>query len=237
MFNLKNAEVPIVTSNNNRILASVSHDLRNPLSAIIYAIDFLIEGNNDNFDEESNFIAKSIKYSAKEALDMVNDLMDVTQANSGKFNVNLDHKIDIGEVIERSIQLTKHLYYNKKIQIETNIENDISLINLDQKRMKQILVNIISNSIKYSEENTKITINARLYNNFLEILIKDQGFGMCPEELQIALSDYGVIDGRRIDSFGLGIPLIKHLVEIQKGIIDIKSEKSIGTEFFIRFPI
>lgn len=60
---------------------------------------------------------------------------------------------------------------------------------------------------------------------------------MCSEELQIALSDYGVIDGRRIDSFGLGITLIKHLVEMQKGIIDIKSEKSIDTEFFIRFQI
>ena len=241
MLNFQNCEKEYVASNENNILASVSHDLRNPLSAIIHAAEFLEEDNQNTLNPDSICLLKSIKDSSKEALEMVSDLLDVLQINSGKFNANLDHKIDIKEIIKRCIQLTHNLYYKKQININFTTEDNLPNIHLDNRRMKQILINIISNSVKYSKDKTEITINTKvitkLNDKFLQITVKDQGFGMSPEELKLSLKDYKVVDDRRIDSFGLGMSLIKQLVEAQNGYMLIKSKKNVGTKFYLNFPI
>ena len=116
--------------------------------------------------------------------------------------------------------------------------------------MKQIVTNLISNAIKYSSENTEIKISARcaevalgdLYgaqNKFLEISITDHGFGMTPDQIQTAFQKYQTIQNSNsgiVDSFGLGLPITKQLVELQNGTIDMISEVGKGTEVKLKFP-
>lgn len=241
MFNFKNCRKEYKASNENNILASVSHDLRNPLSAILYAADFLEKENKNKLDQDSITLIQSIRDSEQEVLEMVSDPLDVTQVNTGEFNVNLDQKINIKEIIDRSLQLTRHLYYKKKINVDVNIENYLPEIYLDSRRMKQILVNIISNSVKYSDNATNINLNAKIIQDsnvkWLQIIIKDEGIGMDEKELKLSLKKYGVIDNKRPDSIGLGMSLIQQLVKAQNGLISIKSIKNMGTQTLLKFPI
>ena len=116
-------------------------------------------------------------------------------------------------------------------------------IKLDEKRMKQILTNLISNAAKYSPPRTKIKIVARKFSenkkDFLQIIIVDQGFGMTKEQIKTAFQKYKTIqnpNSEKVDSFGMGLPIVKQLVELQSGTIEMISEVGKGTEIKLRFP-
>jgi signal transduction histidine kinase len=114
-----------------------------------------------------------------------------------------------------------------------------SKIHLDAKRMKQILINLISNAIKYSPEKTEIKISCKENQKFLEIIISDQGFGMSEEEIDKAFEKYQTIENPnrgKVDSFGLGLPITKKLVELQNGKIEVRSKVNEGTEVILKFP-
>lgn len=270
--------------------AEINHSqLKNSLIASLKA---KLQGNDE-------FIS-DINKTANDLLEFARDLMDVDQVESGDFSVNMNEEIDIIHVIKRAIKVNYDFSLRRRIAIEFDeketikeflgsevVRNfDISStplnlnastattpfpkIKLDQRRMKQILINLLSNSLKYSKEGTKIRINAvildlspskienlRSFNNsqelqqakvreggekkrnILQITIKDQGFGMTEEEIELALQKHQKIENensKKFDSFGLGLPMVKRLVELQKGKLDIKSEAGNGSEFILRFP-
>ena len=110
---------------------------------------------------------------------------------------------------------------------------------LEAKRIKQVLTNLISNAIKYSPENTEVKISAKFKDKFLEISIKDQGFGMTAQQVQTAFVKYKTITNPNtgiVDYFGLGLPITKQLAELQNGTIEVKSQPDQGTEVRLFFP-
>ena len=113
------------------------------------------------------------------------------------------------------------------------------LIHLDAKRTKQILANLISNAIKYSPEKTEIKICCKENQKLLEITVSEQGFGMTFSQIQTAFQKYQTIENPnsgKVDSFGLGLPITKQLVELQHGTIEVRSKVNAGTEIILRFP-
>jgi len=231
----------LANKNKNQLLAAVAHEVRNPLSNI-YNCAILLEAEaGASLSKDCLEYLENIKNFTRETLDLADDLLDVSQANSGKFDIDLSKKIDVKSVILGSIKLNKYLALKQKINILSEIEDDLPLINLDKKRTKQILVNLISNSIKYSDPRTQIKITASLINEKqLEIIICDQGFGMDENEIFMAMKEYSTINNRNsgnVDAFGLGLPLVKQLVEMQKGKMTIKSKKGQGTEVVLRFDL
>jgi K+-sensing histidine kinase KdpD len=166
--------------------------------------------------------------------------MDVSKYNSGSFSVNLSEKIDIKEIINRSIRVKKEEGLRRRIKIVNEVaDKEIPLINLDSQRMKQVLVNLISNAIKYSPDNTTIIIQSKITkDNQLQIDVVDQGFGMTKEELKIAMEPFQTINNPntgKVDCFGLGLPLVKDLVYLQKGEMKIESVKNEGTKVSLFF--
>jgi len=130
------------------------------------------------------------------------------------------------------------------IKLNVEVAEDVSLIKLDMRRMKQVLTNLISNAVKYSPNNSSVTISAKNLiseNNQkqLEIIVSDQGFGMTKEQINLAFQEYQTIanpNSGKVDSFGLGLPITKKLVELQKGTIETTSEVGKGTQMILRFP-
>jgi signal transduction histidine kinase len=168
--------------------------------------------------------------------------MDVNQIASGEFSIDLSQKVDIAEIIRRSIRVNRDFAQRRRIEIVSQVAAEIIPINLDARRMKQILVNLISNSIKYSKEDTRVEVTAkRISENSrpkLQIIIKDHGFGMTEEQVKKALQKYGRIQNEnsdKVDSFGLGLPLVKYLVEAQNGKMEIESVAGVGTIITLTF--
>lgn len=240
-LHLANQKISQENFNKSEFLAGISHDIRNPLSAISSFSHMICEDKEATKDEIMEW-AQDIENCATEALQFINDLMDVNQVASGEFSIDLSKKINIVEVIQRSIRLNRDFSSRRKIQITENIQTDLPLIKLDARRMKQIMVNLISNSIKYSKEGAKIEIDAREISQNsrkkLQIIVQDYGFGMSEIDVKKALEKYGRIKNEnsdKVDSFGLGLPLVKHLVEAQNGEMKIESVLGKGTKISLIF--
>ena len=161
----------------------------------------------------------------------------------GLFRVSLTKSIDVKNVIERSVKLNYGYAMRSNIVIQSEVAGDVTMIKLDEKRMKQILTNLISNAAKYSSPRTSIKIIAkRILENeseFLQIIIVDQGFGMTKEQIITAFQKYKTIqnpNSGKVDSFGMGLPIVKQLVELQNGVIEVESEVGKGTKIKLIFP-
>jgi signal transduction histidine kinase len=222
------------------LLPAITHELKTPLSAIIGLADIL-EGdilNPESLQECLEYI-RDIKKTAYEMNDLVHDLLDVSTAASGNFSVDLSQEIDVIDTIKRSVKLNCDYAIRRKVVLKTEIIGDVKAAKLDAKRMKQILTNLISNAIKYSPENTEVKISAKFTDKFLEISIKDQGFGMTAQQVKTAFVKYKTITNPNtgiVDSFGLGLPITEQLVELQNGTIEVKSQPNQGTEVRLFFP-
>ncbi len=225
-------------------LNSIIHELKNPLNVIIGFSHILRNEKNYQVSEiERKEYLKDISESANDLNELIHDLLDVGLLNSSNFSVDLSKEIEVSELIKRVVKLNRDYAMSRKIKLESDVAPDVAKIKLDEKRTKQILANLISNSVKYSSENTTINIiakNIRQKNqNYLQISVIDQGFGMSSDQVKIALQKYRTIanpNSGKVDSFGLGLPIVKQLVEAQNGQIKIKSQLNKGTEVIIKFP-
>lgn len=238
---LANQKIAQENFNKSDFLSAISHDIRNPLAAIISFSQFIKDGNAES-ESSRKELAQDIENCALDALQFITDLMDVNQAASGEFSINMSHKINIVETIARSIRINRDFAVKRNIEIINHTNPNLPLINLDQRRIKQIIVNLVNNSVKYSKEKTQIEIEAKEIvddlQRKLQITIQDQGFGMSEQEVEKAMKKYSTIENEnsnRIDSFGLGLPLVKQLVELQNGTIKIESKSGIGTKIILKF--
>lgn len=233
-------QTPINQSESD-FLNSIVHELKNPLNAVVFFSEILQEEiKNPHSTSECVDYAKEINLAALGLNDLINDLLDVGSIKSGNFSIDLAKKIDLADVIQKSIRLNYAYALKRQIRIESEIDNNLKPIKLDSKRMKQIITNLISNSVKYSPDNTLILVTAKEEDNMLKITVSDQGFGMTEEQAAKAFEKYQTIsnpNSNMVDSFGLGLPITKELVELQKGKIEMRSEVGKGTEVSIIFSL
>lgn len=226
---------------NREFLSSVIHELKNPLGAIIGLSNLLkYEWEEKERSQDGREYIDDLIEVATDLNELIYDLLDVNHCNYNSFSVDLTKKIDVGDVIRRSVKINRDHAIARRIEIVTNVDSNIPRVFLDPKRMKQIIVNLVSNSIKYSAENTKIVISARIQSSQLEISVKDQGYGMNEEEVATVFEKFQTASNANsefVDSFGLGLAIVKELVEKQKGRINIHSKVNDGTEMTLLFPI
>ncbi len=248
---LKNSELPYGKNIKSDLIPSIIHDLKTPLNSVVCFADLIkeeVEVGNLSKEQLLDYIAE-IRSSASYMNDLVHDLLDVSCSKG--FSVDLNKDVVVDDFIKRSVKVNYSYGLRRKIEIETDIASDVGVVRLDAKRMKQIISNLLSNSIKYSPENTKIKIvcrnlaphpmmfDRRPNPEFLEITIIDQGFGMNAEQVKMAFEKYQTIENPNsgnVDSFGLGLSIVKQLVEAQKGTIIIESEPNKGTIVKMKFP-
>ena len=231
---------PTLRNNAPQFLYSIIHELKTPLNAISGFSEVLAdEIKEEKISREtcSNYI-KEIREASDDLNSLIHDILDVGQVGSENFSVDRGTKINISDIIKRVLRLNYTYALRCNISIISEIDNQLKPINLDAKRMKQIMMNLVSNSIKYSRAGTVVKITAKTVNDYLEISVIDQGFGMNEEQMQIAFERYGTVaneNSNKVDSLGLGLPITKQLVELQKGSLEAKSQIGVGTEIKLKF--
>jgi signal transduction histidine kinase len=292
--NLKQGKDKAEIANNNKteFLSSSVHELRNMLSGIIGLSELLkinLTAPSETIPEMKKHESENINCAfdimklGEESITFINDILDINQAQTGDFKIDAIDIVDLKEIIFRSINLMKIRAIKERKNIITNIdensEKDFIAYKLDPRRVKQIIVNIISNAVKYSPQNSEIKVSVinlseeesnkinliieqNIKNNHdwtsakikrlssllksklegnnkrIAIEIEDNGYGMNEEELKIANQKYGTIKHdphQKIDSTGLGLPIVRSLVEEQCGLLEIESKKNKGTKVRIIF--
>ncbi len=221
----------------SEFLAAMSHELRTPLNAIIGFSEII---KNQTFGpigstKYCNY-GEDIYESGQHLLDLINDILDLSKVESGTEEL-YEEDIKVSDLLQSALRLVKH---RTEGQLELDIRGDLPLLYADERKLKQILVNLLANAIKFTDPAGKIVLGVwcRPDSGFVFQVI-DTGIGIAPGDIPKALSRFGQVDGhlnRQYEGTGLGLPLSKALVEMHGGSLDLQSEVGIGTTVTVRLP-
>ena len=225
-------------------ISNMSHELRTPLNAIIGYSDFLIYLGTERGEYNSTTIdqLERIRSSGYHLLNLVTSILDLSKTESGMYELNLQN-LNIKTIIDDCILILQGEFDKKGILLVPAVSDII--VYADILKTKQIIINILTNSLKYTEIGT-VTISTRssVYNTipYIDILISDTGIGMTPSDLLIAMQPFGQIiqkdkEYTTTGGTGIGLPLTKKFVEALHGIFNITSEKEKGTTVIISLPL
>lgn len=239
---LKDAKIESDLANRakSEFLANMSHELRTPLNAVIGFSEII---KNESFgplpSEEYKDYANNIYDSGQNLLNVINDILDVSRIEAGDRTLN-EGIVKVSEIVDSCLSLMDTKIKNNKIQLQNKVaQSDLSFIG-EKHAVKQMLLNLISNAVKFSPENSLIMLDAELDSKSrLRLSVTDTGIGMNEYELKKALSPFGQIDtehNRSKSGTGLGLTLVKSLMELHGGEFEIVSQKGIGTTATLIFP-
>lgn len=226
----------------SQFLANISHELRTPLNAIIGFSTMVREQQFGPIgDPKYVEYARDIHDSGKHLLDIINDILDLSHAESGKLSVRFE-QLTLTKLIDKALNIVAGQAHERKIDIYTDVPEKLPKIVADRVRLVQILLNVLSNAIKFTEPGGHIILRVGVEPSkdsvyYFTIVIEDTGIGMSAEEIRNAFTNFNQADSglnRRYEGAGLGLPLTKKLVELHHGRITIESEKGKGTRVTIR---
>lgn len=219
-------------------LAFTAHEIRSPLGFILTGSEMMTKEFLGELPAPYKKYAQGIHDNSHLILEFITDILDESQIIEGKFKI-VNTLTNLQEVIKEAIHVNLARFNTRKIKITPMIESNLPLLICDKRRILQVINNLISNSIKYSKDNTIITVAAKVIYDEMVITITDQGVGMKESDVPIALSAYGTLreqDYNSVGSYGLGLTIVKMLLDAHEAELSITSIEGKGTTVKMIFP-
>jgi PAS domain S-box-containing protein len=224
----------------SQFLANMSHELRTPLNAIIGFSEIIKDQilGPASFEQYRGYAA-DIHQSGRHLLQLINDILDLTKVEAGKYELH-EAECDLATTISEAARLMHGLAQRTGVTLCHPIEPDLPLLFADERAVRQIVVNLLSNAIKFTPAGGQVQIVAAVTPDAaLLISVTDTGIGMASEDIPRALTPFVQLEDswdRRYEGTGLGLPLVKALLAMHGGVLQIDSEKGAGTSVAARFP-
>jgi len=219
-------------------LAHVSHELRTPLNAIIGFSELIRDAVIGPLDARYREYGGDINESGRHLQNIINDILDISKIERGRLELH-DDVVAIGETIATCHRIIEPMAAAAGVALTIEVPPVLPLIRSDQLRLQQILLNLMSNAVKFTPAGGRVIVTAAVEAEGAVIAIRDTGIGMRQEDIAIALEPFRQIEGaftRRFAGTGLGLPLAKALVELHGGRLDVESAPRVGTTVRIRLP-
>lgn len=238
---LRQANIALEKANRlkSEFLATMSHELRTPLNAIIGFAEVLRDEVIGPLNGDQKGCLDDIHSSGQHLLSMINNILDFTKIEAGKFELNYE-EFSLETVIAEVLHAISEFSDKKGISIHTHIHANIPHIVADKIKFKQIMFNLLSNAVKFTAKNGTITINAKLVEQYVQIGVSDTGIGIKSEDIDKLFKPFFQLDSsysRRYEGTGLGLVLTKHLVELHGGKIWVESKQGKGSTFTFTLPV
>jgi signal transduction histidine kinase len=235
----KNAELKKLGDLKNQFLGIAAHDLRNPLGIIMGYSSYLLEESEGHCSEDQIMMLKSILDSSEFMLSLLNNLLDISAIESGKLTLDLV-KSNLVTVVKKNIGLNNVLASKKNILIHFDCFEKIPDIMFDVFKIEQVLNNLISNAIKYSQPGTKVNISIFLSGNNVTVAVADHGPGIPEIELEKLFKPFektSVKSTAGEKSTGLGLSIVRKLIIGHHGKIWVESKVGMGSTFYFSLPL
>lgn len=237
-INEKNTKLEELNSAKDKFFSIIAHDLRNPVAAFVN-ISEILETDFDNLnDEDKKSLLAQMNTSSKNLITLLENLLTWARLSSNKIEV-IKQKINLSQIIESSIYPYEHWANNKNISLQVNVDGDV-YINTDPFAFRAIIGNLINNAIKFSNPGGKIAVSLKSDDGKQKLSIKDNGVGIAEERLKtlFKLNSYNTTKGTDNESgTGLGLVLVKDLVDKMNWYIKVNSKINEGAEFMITIPV
>lgn len=218
-------------------VSSVSHELRTPLTSIMgFSKTILMKSDLD--EKTRKEFTEIIYKESKRLSNLIEDVLSISRIESGRTNYIL-YETDLKPIVNEVYKIYRIQAENKDVKISCKIEKDLPAIMADRNAIHQVAVNLVGNSIKFTPIGGEISISLTTNNSDLILSVKDNGLGI-PKKDQDKIFDkfYRVYrPGKEIQGTGLGLPIVKKIIDAHEGIIELISEEGKGTEFLLKFPL
>ena len=215
----------------------VSHELKNPIASILMIIEIFQRESGANFPNEYLTYLLDIKDSAKTMEKFINKLLDVSKIEAGSF-FQENEPIDIRIVLNQVVSNIKHIAADKQIRLMTQFDNNIPIIQSDEKALSLVFTNLISNAIRYTDKNGEVKIKVGRKNSSLYVAVADNGIGIAENELEkIFYKQYRASNAKNSDikGSGLGLYIVKSIIEEIGAKIEVSSKLQTGSSFTVIF--
>ena len=231
-------ELEVVSAQKDRLLGMAAHDMRNPLTAIAGISELLVEQTIDGLSKEHHELLSHIESSSRFMLGLIDDLLDISAIESGHLTLRVDD-VDLNDLARENVARQQFLAGPKSIELVLDLPAEPVVVQADARRLNQVLDNLISNAIKYSPHGTSTTVRVLRDADAARVLVIDQGPGIEPGE-QVRLFEPFVRASSRATggegSTGLGLAIIKKIMEAHGGRVGLMSQPGQGSTFEISIP-
>ena len=234
----KNEELEKLMKSYDHFISVAVHDLRSPLSNVIGFIDLLKEALPRR-DEQVDMISDVIAKNCHTMLELINDILDIAKIKNNKVEMKFEN-LPINAVVQQIVDNCSMVIKNKGMKLAIEIANNLPLCVYDPKRLLEVLINLVSNAIKFSTRGSTVTIGAQVDGGFMKVYVKDQGQGIPEAEMHKLFKEFQQISTRSTEGekgTGLGLAIVDKLVRLHGGTINVDSKVGVGTTFTFTLPL
>jgi signal transduction histidine kinase len=235
----KNIELEEMTKIKDRFLNIAVHDLRSPLSCIVGYLDLLSVMPSIQNDPDLKKMSKIISNNCSGMFDLINDILDISKINNGSLDMDIE-KLNVHEIIQECYETNVILCEKKTIKLTIEVEEPLPLCHADKRRVLEILNNLVSNAIKFSNRNTEIVLKVAKKDDYIWLHVIDQGQGIPEDELSElfqAFHQTSTVSTEGEKGTGLGLAIVQKLVDLMNGEIKVESQYTVGSDFMFSLPI
>jgi signal transduction histidine kinase/DNA-binding response OmpR family regulator len=234
-----NARLEEANRHKSAFLANMSHELRTPLNAIIGFSELLTDGDQSKFDEATRqrFLVQ-ILASGRHLLSLINDILDLSKVEAGQMELR-PQAVGVPELVDQVARTVEPLLAKKSIRLQVAVQAAGTVV-ADPGKLKQMLLNLVSNAIKFTPDGGTVTIAARRLETTLELSIEDNGIGIAPTDQASIFTEFHQVDhgpGRHHEGTGLGLALTRRFALLHHGDIRVSSEVGKGSTFTLSLPL
>lgn len=238
-----NKELAHATQLKDEFLANMSHELRTPLNAIVGMTEGLQEGIFGVPSEAQIEAVKTIERSSNHLLELINDILDLAKIGAGQVEIECA-PTDICDLCHSSLAFVKQQALQKRIQLQIYLPPQVPKIAIDERRIRQVLINLLNNAVKFTPVGGKVTLNVTIEvadnSSSIRFTTIDTGIGIAQADLLKLFQPFMQIDvalNRQHNGTGLGLALVKSIVEMHGGSVHARSQIGVGSQFIVDLPV
>jgi signal transduction histidine kinase/CheY-like chemotaxis protein/HAMP domain-containing protein len=236
-LNSKNAELQKAYRVKSEFLSNMSHELRTPLNSIIGFTSVLLGPHGEPLTPDQAKAIEKVLRNGKHLLELINDILDFSKIEAGRTPINIDSS-EVSDIISNAMVTVEPMVTSKGVKLVQEVEPNLPILNTDILKVKQILLNLLSNAAKFTDQGA-ITITAKKQGDLVSISVKDDGIGIEPHNIERVFEEFSQIDSsnsRKYKGTGLGLPIAKNYARLLGGNLTVQSEFGKGSTFTLVLP-
>ncbi|MGD9043607.1 MAG: GAF domain-containing sensor histidine kinase [Desulfobacterales bacterium] len=234
----KGRELQIANKHKSQFLANMSHELRTPLNAILGYTELILDNIYGDVPEKIKEVLERLEKNGRHLLGLINDVLDLSKIEAGQLTLSLND-YSMGEVVQTVFASVEALALEKKLELKAKVAKDLSVARGDEQRIAQVLLNLLGNALKFTDEG-QVTVEVTESDETFSVAVADTGPGISEADQEIIFDEFQQADGsstREKGGSGLGLSIVKKIVEMHGGRIWVESDVGKGSTFRFTLPV